>query len=173
MNKLAYIIVFLFVWQFSNGQDADLNKYKSMFTMNFIRYIGWTDEAKQGDFVIGVVKKPELISYLKTQSSGKKFGYQTIVIKEFKSVEEVTNCQIIFVGRSAGFKKNALVLKQKVNNKHTLIITESEGAVKSGSMINFVIRDDKMKFEVSESNAAAFGLKFSSSLLSMSSAIKK
>ena len=53
----------------------------------------------------------------------------------------------------------------------TLIITESEGACKSGAMINFVVRDDKLKFEIHKSNAAKFGLQISSKLEGMSNAI--
>jgi len=38
-------------------------------------------------------------------------------------------------------------------------------------MINFVIREDKLKFEIHKANAAKFGLQISSKLESMASAI--
>lgn len=155
------------------AQTAELDKYKSLFTLNFIRYIGWPEEAKQGDFVIGVLKNGQLADQLKANTTGKKFGYQNIVVKEFKKIEEVSDCQILYVGNYSNYSKNASALASKLNNKNSLIITESEGAINNGSMINFVIVDNKLKFEISSNNASSFGLELSNSLTSMTQAIKR
>ena len=85
--------------------------------------------------------------YMREQSDGKKFGFQDVVIMEFNAPEEVTKCQVIFVSSSVNFSKYASVIIEKTGNKNTLIVTESEGATNSGSMINFVVRDDKLRFE--------------------------
>lgn len=155
------------------AQDAELAKYKAMFTLNFIRYIGWPESAKVGDFVIGVVKDAALTEQLNAQVVGKKFGAQTIYIREFKSVDEITKCQILYFSDNQSFSKNAALVKQKTGTKDVLLITETEGAIELGSMINFVVRDNKLKFELSSSNADKSGLKFSSSLTTLSNAIVK
>ena len=107
---------------------------------------------------------------MKSQSAGKKFGFQDVVIKEFKTVEEITKCQVIFVASSANFARNAEIISEKAG-KTTLIVTESEGAISKGSIINFVIREDKLKFEISKANAARSSLQISSKLETMASAI--
>lgn len=155
------------------AQNAAVAKYKAMFTLNFIRYIGWPEAAKQGDFVIGVVGSTDVLKNLQAQTVGKKFGFQNIVVKAFNSVDEITDCQILFFSKSENFSKNAVTVKQKLGGKNSLIITETEGATKNGSMINFVIRSDQLKFELSAANAEAFGLKFSNSLTSLKNAIEK
>lgn len=169
-------VIFFILITFSSvsfAQEAQLTKYKSMFTMNFMRYIGWPDGATKGDFVIGVLKDKPVLGNLQKLTVSKKFGYQPIVVKEFKSVEDVTDCQILFVGGGIKFSKNSEVLKQKLQGKNSLIITETEGATKSGSMINFVVRGGKLKFEIHSANASVFGLKFSNKLSSLSNAIVK
>lgn len=171
--KRVFFIFLLFTSLLTYGQTAEVAKYKSMFTLNFIRYIGWPEASKQGDFVIGVVKDNIIAENLKTQTAGKKFGYQTIVIKEFKSVDEITDCQLLYFSNSVNFSRNAELVMEKLKGKNSLVITETEGAIKNGSMINFVVRDDKLKFEISNTNAEAFGIKFSSSLTSLSNAIVK
>jgi len=168
MKKILFLLGILMLPLAATSQ---VDKFKSVFTLNFIRYIGWPEETKQGDFVIGVVRDKEMVSWLKKQSAGKKFGFQSVVIKEFKSADEVTNCQVVFVSSNVNFSKNATTIINKVGGKNTLIISESEGATKSGSMINFVIREDKLKFEIHKANAAKFGLQISSKLESMASAI--
>jgi len=173
--KKYLLILFMVVYgtNIMAQDDEVLAKYKAMFTINFIRYIGWSDEAKKGDFVIGVVRDKLIADQLRSLSAGKNFGYQPIVIKEFNKPEDITDCQILYFSNYANFSKNAVDLVIKLKGKNSLIITEVEGATENGSMINFVVRDDKLKFEVSPSNAAKFGLIFSSSLTTLSNAIVK
>lgn len=168
MKKIALIAVLLLLPLCMHAQNVQ--KAKAMLTFSFIRHIGWADEVRQGDFVIGVLKERELVSWLVKLSAGKKFGYQDIVIKEFKSVDELEDCQVIFVGSAGNYNKNHETILNKVG-KNTLIISETEGATNKGSMINFVVRDDILKFELHKNNAAIAGVQFSSKLQEMKGAI--
>jgi len=167
--KKALLIIGILALPFL-GQ-SQIVKYKSVFTINFIRYIGWDDKAKEGDFVIGVVKDKEITDWLRNLSKGKKFGFQNVVIKEFKSPAEVTYCQVLYIPDNINLSKNASTIIDKLGDNNTLIVTEKEGATKYGSMINFVIRDDKLKFEIHNSNAQKAGLQISSKLETMAAAI--
>lgn len=156
------------------AQDAQtMAKYKAVFTINFIRYIGWPDEARKGDFVIGVVRDKLLSEQFRAQSEGKKFGYQSIVIKDFSKEEDITDCQILYYSDNSNFSRNSADVMSRLNGKNSLIVTETEGAIDKGSMINFVVRDQRLKFEVSAQNASKFGLIFSNSLTTLSNAIIK
>ncbi|WP_291855926.1 YfiR family protein [Marinilabilia sp.] len=149
------------------GQVA---KYKAVFTLNFIRYIGWPEAARQGDFVIGVLQDSDIARRISQQTGGKKFGFQDVVVKEFNSLEEVTDCQVLFISDSFSLSRNATQIKQKLGN-NSLIVTESEGATEYGAMINFVVRNEVLKFEIHKGNASGNGLQISSRLENMSSAI--
>lgn len=148
-------------------------KYKASFTLNFIRYIGWPEEQTKGDFVIGVLKNKQLATLLKEQAGGKKFGFQDIVIKEFASPTEVTRCQVLYVGSSVSLSKYGPTIIENCGGKQFLLIAEAEGAIEKGAMINFVLDNDVLKFELSATNAAKMGLTYSSKLSTMSSAINK
>lgn len=146
-------------------------KYKAVFTLNFIRYIGWPDTSLQGDFVIGVVRNSEVASWLKDQSDGKKFGFQNIVVKEFRNIEDLTDCQVIFVSSSINIRSGSNLLLDKAMQKNSLIISESEGATNHGAAINFVVRDGQLKFELHKGNASRVKLQLSSRLEGMAAAI--
>jgi hypothetical protein len=170
MKKILFLLGILLLPLTMNGQ-TEVAKYKSIFTLSFIRYIGWPEEVKHGDFVIGVLKDKTVANWLRDLSKGKKFGYQNVVIKDFKSVDEVTNCQVLYVSDIVNMSKHGAKIVEKVGGKNTLIITEKNGATKYGGMINFVIKDDKLKFEIKKDNASRFGLPISSKLSAMNSAI--
>lgn len=168
MKRLLLIIAIVALPLLSIAQTPA--KAKAMLTLSFIRYIGWNEEARKGDFVIGVVKDKELAGLLTTQSAGKKFGFQDVVIKEYKSLEEIEDCQVLYVSKNFNYTKNSNQIIEKVG-KNTLIITEIEGATAKGSMINFVVRDEKLKFELHKKNASYAGIQFSAKLIDMSAAI--
>jgi len=167
MKRLLIVLAIMFLPLLAGAQ---VTKAKAMLTLNFIRYIGWTDEARQGDFVIGVIRDKDLANHLRAQSAGKKFGFQEVVVKEFKNVDEVVDCQVIYCSSSVSFSRSANTILSKVG-KGSLIITEQEGATNNGSMINFVVRDEKLKFELCKKNAAYAGIQFSSKLEQMTAAI--
>jgi hypothetical protein len=171
IKRFIWAFVLIFPVIVSQAQETDLDKYKSMFTLNFLRYIDWPQEAKQGDFIIAVVNSKRVAGYLKSLSAGKKFGFQDIVVKEFGSIEEIPTCQIMFIGNGLNLSKAKDAIKAFSQKNKTLIITEREGAVGNGSMINFVVRDDKLKFELSPGNAQPAGLTFGSSLTTLANAI--
>ncbi len=152
----------------SMGQAA---KFKAVFTLNFIRYVGWPESSKQGDFVIGVLRSKEIADWLREQSEGKPFGFQNIVIKEFRTPEEIDGCQVIFVSSAVNLKNSGSLILDKAKQKNSLIVTEAEGATQHGAAINFVVRDDVLKFELHKANAGRMGLQFSSRLEGMSAAI--
>lgn len=168
MKKIIFIITLMLLPLFAQAQNVQ--KAKAMLTFSFIRHVGWVDEARQGDFVIGVVKEKELASWLTKLSTGKKFGYQNIVIKEFKNVNELEDCQVVYVGAGANYNKNCDAILETVG-KNTLIISEVEGATNKGSMINFVVRDDILKFELHKKNAAIAGVQLGAKLDDMKGAI--
>jgi len=172
MKKLVVLVLLVGIFGLGKAQERELAKFKSLFTLNFIRYIGWPEDATKGDFVIGVLKNSIMAEQLKENTIGKKFGYQNIVIKEFKNIEDISYCQILYIDESIDYAKSSSAISAKINNKNSLIITEDKGAIVQGSMINFVVVDDKLKFEVSAANAEKSGLKFSNTLLSMNNAVK-
>lgn len=166
---LALVLTLIMPSQRAMAQDQ-LAKPKALLTLSFIRYLGWSDAARKGDFVIGVLRDREMASWLSSQSEGKKFGFQNVVVKTFRSVAEVTDCQVLYVSKNISFSRNAATLLDKVG-KDTLIMTEEEGATQSGSMINFVVRDNRLRFELSKKNAQMANIQFGQKLTDMTAAI--
>ncbi|WP_026474337.1 YfiR family protein [Alkaliflexus imshenetskii] len=169
MKKHYLLLLLLMLPMFSMvAQEA---KFKAVFTLNFIRYIGWPESSLQGDFVIGVVRDREIADWIRSQSEGKKFGFQDVVVREYRSIDEVEGCQVIYVSSSINLRSNSEALINKARQKNSLIITDSEGATNHGSAINFVVRDGTLRFELHKANAARMGLQFSSRLEGMAAAI--
>ncbi len=170
MRKI-FLFLTLAMLLFSTNVAAQEAKFKAVFTLNFIRYIGWPETAQEGDFVIGVVRGREVASWMESQSKGKKFGFQDIVVKQYRSAEEVEDCQVIYVSSAVNLRAQGELLADKALQNKALLITEAEGATNHGAAINFVVRDGALKFELHKGNASRASLQFSSRLETMAAAI--
>jgi hypothetical protein len=136
-----------------------------MFIYNFTRLIEFPSQCKTGDYIIGVLGSDVSFNEIKNFSQGKTVGTQTITVKKFNSIDDVTNCHILFVSFSK--TKELAIIISKIEKYNTLLITEKNGATSNGSIINFVILDDKLKFEVNPDNALKFQIKLSTKLTEM------
>lgn len=145
--------------RFQQPSNYDTNsKIKAVFLYNFTRYFEWSDKKKVGDFVIYVVgKNDNLITELKTLASKKKVGNQDIEVKNSFVFDASIPAQIIYL--LPDVSKSIGDVTSKSKSKSTLVVAESPNACKTGSSINFVIVENKLKFEYNKTNAVKAGLK--------------
>ncbi len=163
MKKISLLIT-LFI-SISICSNAQVPKLQSIFIYNFTKYIEWPASYTSGNFIIGVIGQSPLINELNNLSKSKKVGNQPIVITKFNSVSEISKCNILFVPKNKSSELNDVI--NKLKSTSTLIITEKEGLAKQGAGINFVIVDNKQKFELNKTNISKYNLKVSTSLTNL------
>lgn len=168
--KLTFILLLLLsLTESGRSQDVkivSMTKYLSNCLYNFSRNINWPEENKSGDFVITIVGNKELFTEMTKLTQNMKVGLQPIVVKFFNSVNEVSGYQqIVFVSNWQSNKISALV--QKTSGSNTLIVSESEGLIDKGSMINFIPINGVMKFEMNKEGLRRNNLMASSVLEKM------
>lgn len=168
MIKRIFIGVFVALLFMSAGtpDQYDTNaKIKSIYIYNFTKYIEWPDDYKSGNFVIGILGESNVQGSLEAMAATKKAASQPFEIKQFSSVDQITSCHMLFIPRKQGAQLSAA--RKKVSGGATLIITEEEGLALKGSGINFIVQENKQKFELNKSNIEPYKLQISSSLLSL------
>lgn len=161
-KKILYLTLFLMVIIPSLAQFSQV---QSGLIYHFTKYVEWPANMRSGNFVIGVVGKTDITSFLKALASSKKAGTQKIVVKQFKSVNDVTKCHIIYLPKSQS--KNFSVALAKGTSFNSLLITEKSGLGKKGSCVNFIIDGGKPKFEVNKSAIKKAKLKISEKLVAL------
>jgi hypothetical protein len=165
MKKFIFTVMALFMMSVAYMQTT-IPKAQTLFIYNFSRLIEWPANYRTGPFVIGILGTSDVAAELEAYTKGKKVGTQDINVIRYKTLQEISTCHILFVPFSK--TKQIPEIISFLNGKSTLIITEKNGALNEGSAINFVILEDKMKFELKPENASKFGIKFSSKLQEMS-----
>ncbi len=141
-------------------------KIKVAYLYNFTKLIEWPNESKQGNFIVGILgTNSTLVGELNKMASSKMVSTQKIEIKNISSAAEAAQCHIVYILPDNSSQLGELVIK--VKSSSILIVTENQGLVKQGSGINFVVIDNKLKYELNKQNIENHKLKVGSQLETM------
>ncbi len=157
MRKITWFICIVGCLSWAHKSTAQEEKYIGLYIYNITKYFDWPPSMKSGSFVIEVFGHKSVYTELQKLTTGKSFGTQNIVVRNYSSIDQIGDCHIIFVGYWQSRYFDQVV--SRIGSKPTLIITEYDGLLKKGSAINFVIRNNKIEFELKPSNATSHGLK--------------
>ncbi len=142
-------------------KDDTQAKIKATFLYGFTKYFDWP--GGEGNFVITVVgENTGLLNELNKIAATKSVGARKLSIQNQQNVKDVGKTNILFITPDKSSQLNDAVSKFK--GKGTLIITEKQGLAKVGATINFVVEENKQKFELNKSAASKAGLTIGSSL---------
>jgi len=170
-KHILFSILALFLFS-SFKQDYDVNaKIKAVYIYNLTRYFEWPANSKNGNFIIQIVgNASSLIKELNENVVSKRtIGGQKVELINSDKIDKNKIPHVLFITseNSASIKSFASQLK----GKGTLLITEQEGAAKTHAVINFVVIDNKQKFEYNKQNATKYGLKASEDIKTLASAV--
>lgn len=139
---------------------------KAVFLFNFTQFIGWppaTPTEARTPIVIGILGDDPFGSYLDDTVRGEKVGDRPLIVRRFRHLEDVDDCQILFISRSEAvhFEQIAAQLK----DRSILTVSDADQSGKRGGIVRFVTEKDRVKLHISVNSAKDAGLTISSKLL--------
>ena len=141
---------------------------KAIFLYRFAGYITWPPSARATPhFTIAVAGDDEVADELAGFLPTHPVGNQPALVRRITSPGEVGDAQIVFIG--TGYPGNLRAFVQALAHRPVLVVTDRQGGLSSGSIVNFVLIDQHVRFEISLSAAARADLKMSAQLLAVAS----
>jgi len=154
--------------------SADSSEYliKAGFTYNFAKLMEWPASAfPQADspIVIGILGADPFGGTLDDVLKGKKVNSRDFVVKHLKWGADLKSCNILFISPSeaAHIEEALRVLK----GQPVLTIGQMPGFAQRGGIINFIVEDNKVRFEVNVEAAKQADINISSRLLTLAKII--
>lgn len=141
---------------------------KAAFIYNFARFIEWPTQsyfAADSPMIIGVLGKNDFGDNLAQIINGKEIKGHPLQFKEFESVAEATNCQVLFISKSEQSDFPKIIVQ--LQGANILTVSDGDNFISAGGMINLVIVDQKIRFQINNDAAKKAGLTISSKLLSL------
>ncbi|MGH2563548.1 MAG: YfiR family protein [Ginsengibacter sp.] len=137
---------------------------KAAFIYNFIKYIDWDVDGNTDDFTIGIVGNSAVYNSLQEIANTRTAEGKKIVVSHFDSPGDITFCNILFIPANTSFSVASMLSRA---GPGTLTIGEKDGLAQAGIAFNFIVLDDKLRFEANVKAILSAGLKASSQLLKL------
>ncbi len=139
---------------------------EAVYLYRFAGYVEWPPEAlAHPRFTIAVLGDDEVAEALSRVIKDRSVGKLPAAVRRARSVRDVGDAQMVYIGQAHRGDLHELIVG--LQRRPVLIVTDEADALATGSMVNFVIADGKVRFEVSLASATRAGLKISSQLLAV------
>lgn len=154
-------------------QDIE-QRVKAAFLFKFGGYVEWPERVfprSDSPLVLGVAGADVLAAELSRIASGRTMNGRPVVVRRVRGGEQVAGVHVFFISRSeAGRLGELLSLTQE---QPVLTVTETEKGLAQGSVINFVVADNRVRFEVSLESANRNGLRIGAPLLAVAQRVQE
>ncbi|HSH92081.1 MAG TPA: YfiR family protein [Ramlibacter sp.] len=155
-------------WAATAEEGLVERRVKAAYLYRFAGYVDWPEGAfarPDAALVIGIWGSDDLAEDLARLVADRTIEGRRIEVRKVRDGEAASPVHMLFVGREraarfpdglAGFRPAS-----------TLVVTDSAAGLKPGAMINFVMTNGQIRFEVSVETADRHGLKLSSRLVAV------
>ncbi len=181
-NLIILTLVLFAAETLADSEASREYQIKAAFLYNFIKFVDWPDETSASDkpIIIGIIGKDPFGGAFEPMKD-KPAKERQVIVKRFKGldelekssqldksgkhpqIEDIRECKLLFICSSEKEKlKETLDL---LKDYSVLTVADMPGFLESGGMVNFVIEENKISFEINAAAAEQAKLKIRSQLL--------
>jgi hypothetical protein len=110
-------------------------------------------------------------SSLDATLAGEAIDNRKLAARRIANPREATNCRILFISSSEAIRIKEILAA--VDSSAVLTVSDMPAFTSAGGMIQFVLKENKVRFEVNLTAAEKAGLMLSSQLLKVATDIRK
>ena len=146
---------------------------KAAFLFHFAQFVEWPSKSftnANAPIVIGVLGENSFGGALDEIVKGETIGNRKIAVQYSHRVQDLKNCQIVFVSKSETTLLPRILKELDGNN--LLTVGECDGFAGRGGVMNFYIEDGRVHFEINPDAAERERLNISSQLFRLGKIVK-
>ena len=139
---------------------------KAVFLFNFTQFVDWPPQAFPGPdapFVIGVLGQDPFGPQLDEAVRGETVNRRPLVIERYRSVAEIRDCNILFIGSTESGHLDEILAALK--GRSILTVGDADPGGQRGVMIRLVNENNRIRLRIDVTAAKAGNLTISSKLL--------
>ena len=141
-------------------------RIKAAFVCKFAAYVEWPPQAfarPDSPIVVAVIAEDAVVDELVRTAASVSVDGRSLAVRRWQRGEPPAGAHVVYIASSEEGRLAEAIAALK--SQPVLIVTESSRALTLGSMINFVIVDDKVRFDIAPQAAEAGRLRISARLL--------
>ncbi len=149
----------------SEIKGARAKEIEAAFLLQFSKYVKWPESSFSGSdapVIVGILGRDPFGSVLDKIARSAKPNGRNVLIRRFDDLGSIRNSHILFVASSQVELMEKI--REVLGDQPILLVGDSQDFLKFG-IVNFVMVDKKIRFNISRDNCKKSGLKISSKLL--------
>ena len=168
---LRFIFIFLLLFSNPAYLSAETSRYdlEAAFVYKFIKFVEWPDSFEDEEFFdvcyTGSGKiKPSIKALVDSEVKD-----LTLRVKIIENLNDLQNCELLFVDISS--KEGRKKYLNYLSGKSVLTVSHFDGFTQEGGMINLILKDNRIHFEINVKSAEESNIKVSSKLLRLANSV--
>lgn len=154
----------------NHSQCSSINEYeiKAAFLLNFARFVEWPSTSfadSDSPLVIGVLGNDPFGSALDNAIQNERVKGRRLVVRRSSQLSDLKGSHILFVSSSEQSRIGWII--REVSDRSILSVSDVSGFANRGGIVNFIVGDRKIGFEINIAAINKAGLKVSSQLLKL------
>jgi TonB family protein len=170
---IGLTVFIFFAAHTGQAQSASEYQVKAAYLYNFAKSTEWPEQSLpvgSSPVVIGVFSgDEEFVDALQQIVAGKTVGTHAIMVKRVASETEVEFCQLVFFRSSAGHKRTQGLISS-LAGANVLLVGEDDAFLAEGGMINLVLKNGTIRFEINTVSLERANIRLSAALLTAANA---
>jgi YfiR/HmsC-like len=162
------VVVLLLSGTRAQSPTAAEYQIKAAFLFNFAKFVEWPPSSfanASAPLRICVFGRDPFGEELRNITKEKTVNGHKLEIDQGIDLQVARTCHILFIASSETARLKQIL--ESLRGTDTLTVSDIKGFVEQGGMINFVLENNRVQFEVNSKAAEQGGLKISSKLLSV------
>ncbi|MDA1335476.1 MAG: YfiR family protein [Bacteroidetes bacterium] len=139
---------------------------KANFLFHFAASNEWPAQAKQGDFYIGIIGNSRLYEELVDKYAMKSIGSQPLKVVAFEDVASFDSDRFIQLIYCDAGGESLRQLATQLIDQPILLVADSEDALEQGAFINFVVKNNRIRYEINQEEAKKRGVLIGNKIMS-------
>lgn len=139
---------------------------KAAFLYNFAQFVDWPPASfptPESPLIIAVLGMDPFGSFLDDLVRGERANGRPLVVRRFRTVDELEKCHVLFVSGSEG--QNLEQIVERLSQESVLTVCDWEAYARQGAIVWFVMERNRVRLRINLDAAKAAGLTISSKLL--------
>lgn len=148
-------------------------RVKAALLFKFVRYSDWPAAVfvdASSPYVVGVAGRDPFGKDLEKVFESKTVKGRKFLIKRVSTEQEMRACHLLFVASSE--RRRSADLLKKLVGVPVLTVGESSDFLDQGGMINLLLKDESVRFDINLEPARRAGLKLDANLLTVAASVR-
>ncbi|HTZ73268.1 MAG TPA: YfiR family protein [Candidatus Aquilonibacter sp.] len=145
---------------------------EAVYLYQFGKFVEWPakTDGPVDAFPICVMGRDPFGALLDSTVAGESIANLPLKAERVDNIDDAKRCRILYISPSEDERIGAIL--DGLQNAPVLTVSDAPDFATRGGMIQFVLQDDRVRFEINEGTAQKAGLSLSSQLLKVAAAVR-